>query len=48
VLSQWREAGKTIVLVTHQPGVLERTADEFITMSKGSVIEQRHMREVLA
>jgi ABC-type multidrug transport system ATPase subunit len=48
VLSQWREAGKTIVLVTHQPGVLERTADAFITMSKGSVIEQRHAREVLA
>jgi ABC-type multidrug transport system ATPase subunit len=48
VLSQWREAGKTIVLVTHQPGVLERTADEFITMSNGLVIEQRHMREVLA
>jgi ABC-type multidrug transport system ATPase subunit len=48
VLSQWRDAGKTVILVTHQPGVLERTADEFITMSQGVVIQRRSLREVLA
>jgi iron/zinc/copper transport system ATP-binding protein len=48
VLANWRDAGKTIILVTHQPGILERTADEFITMSNGVVTQQRGSREVLA
>ena len=47
VLSQWRDAGKTVILVTHQPRVLEGTADAFITMSQGIVVEQRSSREVL-
>jgi ABC-type multidrug transport system ATPase subunit len=48
VLSQWRDAGKTIILVTHQPAVLNRTADEFLTMSQGVVAQQRNSREVMA
>jgi ABC-type multidrug transport system ATPase subunit len=48
LLSQWRDDGKTIVVVTHQPGVLERVADEFITLTNGLLTDQRSAREVLA
>jgi ABC-type multidrug transport system ATPase subunit len=48
VLSQWRDAGKIVILVTHQPALLEEIADEFITMSKGSITRSRSRRQVLA
>jgi ABC-type multidrug transport system ATPase subunit len=48
LLSQWRDDGKTIVVVTHQPAVLERVADGFITLTNGLLTDQRSAREVLA
>jgi ABC-type multidrug transport system ATPase subunit len=37
LLAQMRDAGKTIFLVTHQPSLLEGTADEFVHMSMGRI-----------
>jgi ABC-type multidrug transport system ATPase subunit len=48
LLAQWRDDGKTIVVVTHQPAVLEHVADEFITMTNGLMTDQRIAREVHA
>lgn len=48
VLSGWRDAGKTIVVVTHQPALLEKRADEVVTLANGVIAAQRSSREVLA
>jgi ABC-type Mn2+/Zn2+ transport system ATPase subunit len=37
LLGSWRDAGKTILLVTHQPALLDRVADEFLTLRQGIV-----------
>jgi ABC-type multidrug transport system ATPase subunit len=37
LLGEMRDAGKTIFLVTHQPSLLEGTADEFVHMSLGRI-----------
>jgi ABC-type multidrug transport system ATPase subunit len=37
LLSQLRDQGKTIFVVTHQPALLERAADEFVAMELGKV-----------
>jgi ABC-type glutathione transport system ATPase component len=44
----WRDAGKTILLVTHQPALLERVADEFLTLRQGLVANTSTPREVHA
>jgi ABC-type multidrug transport system ATPase subunit len=49
LLARWRDAGKTIIVVTHQPALLDNTADECVTMSQGLITQQRTARrEVLA
>jgi ABC-type multidrug transport system ATPase subunit len=49
LLARRRDAGKTIIVVTHQPALLENAADQFVTMSQGLIAEQRTARrEVLA
>jgi ABC-type multidrug transport system ATPase subunit len=40
LLHSWRNAGKTIVVVTHQPIALEGIADEFIRMDAGRVVSR--------
>jgi ABC-type multidrug transport system ATPase subunit len=37
LLGEMRDRGKTLFVVTHQPGVLERVADEFIYMEAGKI-----------
>jgi len=37
LLAQMRTAGKTIFVVTHQPSLLEGTADEFVWMEAGHI-----------
>jgi ABC-type multidrug transport system ATPase subunit len=46
LLSSWRDAGKTILLVTHQPMLLEQVADEFLTLRQGLVLKASAPREV--
>jgi ABC-type multidrug transport system ATPase subunit len=48
LLTSWRDAGKTILLVTHQPMLLERVADEFVTLRLGLVATPASPREVHA
>lgn len=48
LLATWRDAGKTILLVTHQPALLERMADEFLTLRHGLVANISTAREVHA
>jgi len=38
LLAQLRDQGKTLLVVTHQPAVLEPGADEFIFMQAGKII----------
>jgi len=40
LLGQLRERGKTIFVVTHQPSLLERIADEFVAMDAGKVVSR--------
>jgi ABC-type multidrug transport system ATPase subunit len=40
LLAQMRDQGKTIFVVTHQPGLLESIADEFIWMEAGKIIRR--------
>jgi ABC-type multidrug transport system ATPase subunit len=40
LLKNMRDAGKTIFLVTHQAGLLEGVADEFVWMQGGRVVER--------
>jgi ABC-type multidrug transport system ATPase subunit len=37
LLGQMRDAGRTIFVVTHQPALLERVADEFVWMAAGRI-----------
>lgn len=48
LLANWRDAGKTIILVTHQPALLEAVADEFLTLRQGLVANISAPREVHA
>ncbi len=38
LLGEMRDAGRTIFLVTHQPALLERIADESVWMSAGEIV----------
>jgi ABC-type multidrug transport system ATPase subunit len=40
LLATMRAAGKTILVVTHQPGLLEGTADESVLMSAGQIVSR--------
>jgi ABC-type multidrug transport system ATPase subunit len=40
LLAQMRDAGKTVLVVTHQPGLLESVADEFVWMEAGKVLRR--------
>jgi ABC-type multidrug transport system ATPase subunit len=40
LLEQMRDQGKTIFVVTHQPGLLESIADEFVWMEAGKIIRR--------
>jgi ABC-type multidrug transport system ATPase subunit len=37
LLAEMRRAGKTLFVVTHQPALLERVADEFVWMEAGKI-----------
>jgi len=39
LLTRMRDAGKTILLVTHQASLLEGAADKFVWMRAGQVVE---------
>jgi len=38
LLGSMRDAGKTVIVVTHQPALLEAVADETVYMSAGSIV----------
>ena len=40
LLATLRDAGRTILLVTHQPALLESVADEFVRMEGGRITER--------
>ena len=40
LMAQMRDHGKTLFVVTHQPGLLESIADEFVWMSAGKIMER--------
>ncbi len=40
LLAKMRDQGKTIFVVTHQPGLLESIADEFVWMEAGKIIRR--------
>jgi ABC-type multidrug transport system ATPase subunit len=40
LLANMRDQGKTIFVVTHQPGLLESVADEFVWMEAGKIIRR--------
>lgn len=40
LLAQLRDDGKTIFVVTHQPVLLERAADEFVALAMGKVVSR--------
>jgi ABC-type multidrug transport system ATPase subunit len=40
LLAQMRDHGKTLLVVTHQPGLLESVADEFIWMNSGKIVDR--------
>jgi len=40
LLAQLRDRGKTLLVVTHQPGVLESVADELVWMDAGKIVER--------
>jgi len=44
LLAGMRDEGKTIVLVTHQTGLLASLADEFILLSHGQLVERALMK----
>ncbi len=44
LLTQMRDAGKTVFVVTHQASLLERAADEFVWMEAGQITS--HTREL--
>jgi ABC-type multidrug transport system ATPase subunit len=40
LLGQMRDQGKTLLVVTHQPGLLESAADEFVWMDSGKIVDR--------
>ncbi len=40
LLAQTRDRGKTLLVITHQPGLLESVADEFVSMEAGKIIDR--------
>ena len=40
LLAQMRDHGKTLLVVTHQPGLLESVADEFMWMDSGKIVDR--------
>jgi ABC-type multidrug transport system ATPase subunit len=40
LLAQLRDRGKTLLVVTHQPGILESVADEFVWMDAGKIVDR--------
>jgi len=40
LLAQMRDHEKTLLVVTHQPGLLESVADEFIWMNSGKIVDR--------
>jgi heme ABC exporter ATP-binding subunit CcmA len=40
LLAQLRDQGKTLFVVTHQPGLLESAADEFVWMEAGKIVSR--------
>ncbi len=40
LLSQLRDRGKTLLVVTHQTGLLEGIADEFVRMDAGKIVDR--------
>src|SRR5713226_6952373 len=40
LLAQMRDHGKTLLVVTHQPGLLESVADELIWMDAGKIVDR--------
>ncbi|HET7872713.1 MAG TPA: heme ABC exporter ATP-binding protein CcmA [Terriglobales bacterium] len=48
LLGGMRDEGKTIVLVTHQIGLLSSVADEYILLSHGELVERGAMQRVSA
>jgi ABC-type multidrug transport system ATPase subunit len=38
LLAEMRDGGKTVLVVTHQPGLLESIADEFVWMEAGKIV----------
>src|SRR6266568_9678065 len=40
LLGQLRDRGKTLLVVTHQPGLLESVADEFVWMEQGKIVDR--------
>jgi heme ABC exporter ATP-binding subunit CcmA len=44
LLGEMRDAGRTILLVTHQPALLENIADETVMMSTGEIVSREAMR----
>jgi ABC-type multidrug transport system ATPase subunit len=46
LLGQLRDRDKTIFVVTHQPGLVESVADEFIAMNMGKVVSRTSTLQV--
>ena len=46
LLAEMRDRGRTLFVVTHQPGLLESIADEFIWMDAGKIIERKPRLQV--
>jgi ABC-type multidrug transport system ATPase subunit len=44
LLGEMRDAGRTILLVTHQPALLESIADESVIMASGEIVSREMMR----
>ena len=40
LLAQMRDGGKTLLVVTHQPGLLQAIADEFVYMEAGKITDR--------
>src|SRR6266536_203076 len=40
LLAQTRDRGKTLLVITHQPGLLESVADEFVSMEAGKIVDR--------
>lgn len=40
LLAEMRDRGKTLFVVTHQPGLLEDVADEYVRMDAGKIVDR--------